>query len=535
MKSSGMLPSFRYLLFALLLGLQAITLFAVIAFGRTNTEAITRAHAHQILDHLANTTADNTRRFLEPAERSASLSRELLERGVLNAADPLGLERYFLAQLRSNSQLAGIYLGQTDGGFVFVKRDGDGFSSKFIAFESGQRQVKRLTRDANLNIIKREALPADTFDPRSRPWYRAANQAGATIWTDPYVFFTSKRPGVTAASPVMKSGRMVGVVGVDIEISGLSNFLNDVPLSEHGRAFIVDHNGTAVAFPKLDWVGREFSNELPKANLVGGAVVQSMLSPGSDPHLPTTPSGMVSFEVGQERYFGILRSLTIGNGTSWLVGVHAPSRDFMQEFDAGNAQQNLHIAWIFAFTCLLAWPVVFGVTRPFSRLHRQATIDDLTNLPNRATFMHQAAQNIAKLHRQGRTAVIAILDLDGFKQVNDQFGHQSGDEVLQIVGQRLLMAARESDLIGRIGGDEFALLLPDVRAEDAQAFVARIRAALCDQPIRSSGAVHQIGATIGVTVLERDVSLPELLAQADQALLGGKTKSKNQTYLSAQI
>jgi hypothetical protein len=88
----------------------------------------------------------------------------------------------------------------------------------------------------------------------------------------PYVFFTSKRPGVTAASPVLRSNEMIGV---NIEISGLSNFLNDVPLSEHDRAFIVDRHGTAVAFPKPDWVGHEFGDGLPKADMVGGAVVQS--------------------------------------------------------------------------------------------------------------------------------------------------------------------------------------------------------------------------------------------------------------------
>ncbi len=176
---------------------------------------------------------------------------------------------------------------------------------------------------------------------------------------------------------------------------------------------------------------------------------------------------------------------------------------------------------------------MFGVTRPFTRLQRQATIDDLTGLPNRAEFMRQAASSIKHLHRQRRTAVIAILDLDGFKQVNDRFGHHSGDEVLSIVGKRLLMASRESDVIGRLGGDEFALLLPDVNHEQALAFVARIRASLCDQPIRSSLSEHRIGATIGVTCLERAASLPELPAQADQALLGGKVKSKNQTYVSA--
>ena len=525
------------MLFALLLGVQAITLFVLLAFGNASTEAITREHAHQILNHLADTTADNTRRFLEPAERSATLSRELLERGVLKASDTAGLERYFLAQLHSNPQLGGIYLGQPNGGFVFVKRDGEGFSSKFIGFASGTRQVSRVTRDANLNILKREALASDTYDPRSRPWYRAANQAGATIWTDPYVFFTSKRPGVTAASPVMQANQMIGVIGVDIEISGLSSFLNDVPLSEHGRAFIVDRNGTAVAFPKLDWVGREFGEDLPKADTVGGAVVQSMLSAGSNQDSPLSSGalGMSSFEVGQDGYFGILRPFAIGNGTSWLIGVHAPNQDFMQEFMAQNAQQNSRIAWIFALTCLLAWPLVFRATLPFTILQRQATIDDLTGLPNRAEFMRQAARSIKQLHRQRRSAVIAILDLDGFKQVNDQFGHQSGDEVLSIVGQRLSMASRDSDLIGRLGGDEFALLLPDVRPEDAQTFVARIRASLCDQPIRSSLGEHRIGATIGVTVLGRAVSLPELLAQADQALLGGKTKSKNQTYLAAPV
>jgi diguanylate cyclase (GGDEF)-like protein len=538
-----MLPGLRYMLFALLLGVQAITLFAVLAFGRTSTESITRDHAFQILNHLADTATDNTRRFLEPAEHSARLSSELLERGVLRANDTAGLERYFLAQLRSSPQLAGIYFGQANGAFVFVKRDGAGFSTKLIGFKSGVRSVVRLTRDANLNLIKRESLPDDTFDPRSRPWYRAANRAGAAIWTDPYVFFTSRRPGVTSAIPVMSGNTgtpgstVLGVVGVDIEISGLSAFLNDVPLSEHGRAFMVDSNGTAVAFPKTEWLGREFSDQLPKAEVVGGAVVQSMLAAGSRRDLPMQmlPTQMAAFEVGQESYFGLLRPFTIGNGTSWLLGVHAPSQDFMQEFALENSQQNVRIAWIFGLTFLLALPLVFGMTLPVSRLQRQATIDDLTGLPNRVEFMRRANESIAVLHRQGRTAAIAMLDLDGFKQVNDQFGHQSGDQVLRIVGKRLLMASRESDLVGRLGGDEFALLLPDVTAEDAQAFVARIHGALCDQPIHSGNADHRIGATVGVTFLQNAVSLVDLLEQADQALLGGKVKRKNQTYLSAPI
>jgi diguanylate cyclase (GGDEF)-like protein len=130
------------------------------------------------------------------------------------------------------------------------------------------------------------------------------------------------------------------------------------------------------------------------------------------------------------------------------------------------------------------------------------------------------------MRRHPRSLSLALVDLDGFKQVNDRFGHEAGDRVLVTVAQRLRTGLREIDIVARFGGDEFVVLLPETTAAQACLVSERILQNLSGQPVDEHGIV---GATFGVATTDDDgsqIDQDELLRRADHALLCGKRAGK---------
>jgi len=165
--------------------------------------------------------------------------------------------------------------------------------------------------------------------------------------------------------------------------------------------------------------------------------------------------------------------------------------------------------------------------RELAELERQATTDQITGLLNRHAFF-------AALDRIVQDAAIVYVDLDGFKSVNDQFGHTLGDRLLNVVGRRLADALGEEDLVGRIGGDEFAVLCTSVSANDARLAGERIIGAL-NQTFVIDGHHVATGASIGVAYTEVPTSGKELLDTADRALLEAKAQGKGRSVVLAKF
>jgi diguanylate cyclase (GGDEF)-like protein len=528
-----MLPILRYTLFAVLIGLQALTMIGVLASARNNAESVTREHARIVMQHLSDNAANNTRRFLAPAERSVRLTQQLIEQGVLETQNPGRLEQYFLAQLRSNPQMAGMYLAKPDGEFLFVKRQNDGFLTKTIRV-AGERSVELVGRDTNLVLRSRTLDPADRYDPRTRPWFKTAVRSSQPIWTGPYVFFTSKTPGITTAVSIKKpDGSLRGVVGADIEITGLSEFLGHVPISKNGAAFIMDLEGQAISFPGIENALRQnpTARALPMLTAVGGGEVHDLLE--TYHQHPTNTHQLLEYTIDRTKKYGMMTPFSIGGGTPWMIGVHAPADDFTGTIQSYDQALVLNVLGIGLLACLLAVPIAFGLTRPLNVLHHQATIDPLTGLLNRAEFMQRAKTMLETARKHNQPITVAMLDLDGFKAVNDRYGHPIGDAVLTAASQRIQTAVRERDLVGRIGGDEFALVLPGMTAKEATVLIERVRAIINHEPIISSAGHHMIDATVGVAFVSDDSSIEDVLGLADQALLRGKDAGKSRSLVYA--
>lgn len=169
------------------------------------------------------------------------------------------------------------------------------------------------------------------------------------------------------------------------------------------------------------------------------------------------------------------------------------------------------------------------------QLEQIAHYDALTGLPNRVLFAERLQQAIIRSQRRRDRLCVAYLDLDGFKQINDLHGHDSGDALLRVVAQRMRNVLRESDIIARLGGDEFVVVLPELNAaEDCIPVLERILAAAATTVQVRSKAL-QVSASMGVAIFPEDGVDGELLVrQADQAMYAAKQAGRNRYRFNGQ-
>lgn len=161
-----------------------------------------------------------------------------------------------------------------------------------------------------------------------------------------------------------------------------------------------------------------------------------------------------------------------------------------------------------------------------------ASHDTLTALPNRSMFTTYVTQRLSHLQRKGGSAALFFLDLDGFKAVNDNYGHQAGDRVLLEIANRLKAMIRSEDMVSRLGGDEFTLFVADISKEDRAALtVAKKILAVINRPIclEEQGIACQVGVSIGIAYYPHNgATFDDILTSADNMMYDAKKGGKNQ-------
>lgn len=169
-----------------------------------------------------------------------------------------------------------------------------------------------------------------------------------------------------------------------------------------------------------------------------------------------------------------------------------------------------------------------------SRLVEMATTDELTGTLNRRAFMQQAAKQFSLARRHGRETAILMIDADRFKAVNDTYGHDAGDAVLKALAKSIQSALREMDSLGRLGGEEFAALLPETDGNDAAIVAERVRAAVADTVVLHGGRDLTLTVSIGVACGygEGGELLESVLKRADNALYAAKRGGRNRVVVA---
>ncbi len=353
-----------------------------------SSQKVLNRHARDIMENIADLAMEQSQNHLAHAHGAAALTRRLLNANVVsdneNSFD--SLERYFLDQLAIYPHFAGIYLGKPNGDFYYVSRNeqrsAGGFRTKIISHREGIRQARLLWRNKNLEIIADEIDPDDSYDPRVRPWYKSAIEKKNIVWTDPYVFFTSQKPGITIAGPTYdESGRLEGIVGVDIEIDQLSTFIANLNIGKNGRAFMINNNGDVVAFPDLEKIKTKAPSASRSYRLVKihelddimsrKAFVAVGLTLGEDGRFDLNESRFARFEHNGRYYHAMLTPFSITQWP-WIVGVHLPEDDYLGALKKNRLFNILLTLAISIAATLVALLLARSIIRPITNLEKEA-------------------------------------------------------------------------------------------------------------------------------------------------------------------
>jgi diguanylate cyclase (GGDEF)-like protein/PAS domain S-box-containing protein len=166
----------------------------------------------------------------------------------------------------------------------------------------------------------------------------------------------------------------------------------------------------------------------------------------------------------------------------------------------------------------------------------QANHDELTGLPNRRLLVEHARRLLSVALRQRRLAAVMVLDLDGFKEINDLFGHQYGDALLRRVAQRLSSVLREYDIVARTGGDEFVVLLPEIDQPSTAVVVAEKLIAGASETMEVPGRSVRMHASVGIALFPGDGhDFDALLSAADRAMYAAKAAGKNRYLFAGEV
>ena len=396
--------------------------------------------------------------------------------------------------------------------------------------------------DGALNFHSREAK---LFDPRVRPWYKAGQSESLHTWTAVYIDFGTADLVATRARRVLgRGGEFEGVVATDVSLRGLNDFVTRLKVSPNGLAFIVEPSGQLVASSASANVQTLPNGSKTRVSAAhSGHPVIAAAYAELRAHLASNPSrtGAQTFQFrapdGQVIHAAFDR-LKDDAGLEWFTVVAMPRSDFM----AGVTENVVLTGVLSALAALIAiaiglrilswvagdlkrlseaalrvgdgqldWPLgiqrrdeIGQLARSFETMQQRLQTDGLTNLANRDAFLLRLGQRIEQASASPERAQFAVLfiDLNRFKHINDHYGHEVGDQVLIEVAQRLCQVVTPDDLVARLSGDEFVVLLDRVDDEQhLERMRQRLEAAL-RQPFAALGNVPVTAVDFGGSVGE---------------------------------
>jgi diguanylate cyclase (GGDEF)-like protein len=222
----------------------------------------------------------------------------------------------------------------------------------------------------------------------------------------------------------------------------------------------------------------------------------------------------------------------LANSTSWIaLPLRSSEADLGVLVLAASTPTSLSESMAMAATLVAQGMTAHDKATLFQRVKELSVVDELTGIANRRRFFEVATRDLANAARHERELTALMIDIDHFKRVNDTFGHPTGDDVIQSVAALLSAQVRQTDAIGRYGGEEFAVLLQD--AGPGNELPERLRACVAEQPIKTRSGLIPVTVSVGLAYLSKeDVDIEGLLARADQALYQAKEQGRNRVCVS---
>jgi diguanylate cyclase (GGDEF)-like protein len=549
--------------------------FVVLVLGTAIVIGIlSYAAGRDAVDNLSGQLLTETVHRIEQAVESHISGSE----AVLEVAFPKGIAAPAsiaddLATLRTRFWLATTvhrdpnnyaYYGDRQGRFIGLWRSSE--TDAELRLRSAGEGPRSLFHYSGINgNLGRADVETRIFEPRDRPWYKAGAASTLQTWTSIYIDFKLQQLVATRARRVNdRGGVFAGVVATDLSLQQVTAFLQRLALSNNGVAMVMEKDGNLIGVSRGAHMRKEANGTNVRLNAADStdplvtatyAAVRGLADTVGDARPHTTAfvgPGGAPVQVGYAR-------LTDDAGLDWLIMVAVPRTDFLHGI-IDNFRRTVLLSVIAALVVMLTGTLVLAtvtrelrqlasaarrvgqgsttplaessrrdelgdLARSFADMQRRLLTDPLTGLANREALIRSVEDRIVQQRRRGdpRPFGVLFVDINHFKKINDEFGHDMGDAVLRELGARLAATVRAGDLVARFAGDEFLVLLDSIeRREDAERVCAALEQAL-RQPLAvltgSSALAPALGAAIGMAIYPEDgQDVDTLIRHADQQM-----------------
>ncbi|HED3067172.1 TPA: cellulose biosynthesis regulator YedQ [Kluyvera ascorbata] len=386
-------------------------------------------------------------------------------------------------------------------------------------FETHMLYVSRAGFYLSTDATQQDSITEYYYRLATSPWFIQQSQRDnpnrGVKWQT--TFSRDKTPAaqtVTAAVPLDYEQYWFGVLAIQLSVNEMTQFLTQsVEGEEEGEYQLYDRRMNLIASSESDASKRTQLSQEVQAQL---AHAYEQQNEGSVRQL----SRYISWE-------------KLRNFDGVLLRIHSLEEGVRGDF--GSISIALTLLWVLFTTMLIiSWIVIRRMVRNMSTLQDslawRAWHDMLTRLYNRGALFERASKSLADCQKAGESLAVIQLDLDHFKSINDRFGHQAGDRVLIHIGRVILNKIRKEDIAGRVGGEEFCLVLPDTSLAQATVIAERIRESINSREILiSRNQTIRVSASLGVCSSDElaQYDFQVLQSIADKRLYLAKTSGRN--------
>lgn len=348
------------------------------------------------IEERIRTLADVPHLFLQ-------INETAIQSGNLDIDNFQSVQRYFWRQVQLSNFAPTLYYGNKEGDFILLKK-GDP-DLLYIRDKSSEplRKIYRLDKQGN----QTDLIQSTEYDPRTRPWYKAAIQAGKPTWSPIYLFTATPELGITPVVPIYNpNGGLKGVLAIDLTLSQIRDFLRNLKISRSGQAFIIERSGDIVASStnELPFVTSKEKRERRKAvnstnTLIRGTALYLQKQFRTFDKINSNQQFI--FDLDGKRQFLQVTAMQDGRGLDWLMVVVIPEVDFMERINANTRSTILLCLAALILATVLGILTARSITRPILRLSaaswtlaKQAATSDITNTKLEQKVVMQGAKEL---------------------------------------------------------------------------------------------------------------------------------------------
>lgn len=368
--------------------------------------------------------------------------------------------------------------------------------------------------------------PYAGYDPTTRPWYITAVKEKKTSISPVYVDTQSNNLAFSISTPVFNENKTLrGVFSADILLKTLEEKLDKIKLNGMGFAVLIDNSGVVLAHNDKSVIGKNLLEDQKY-----GLLLKDMLA---------KEDGKLYYNIEPDRLLIFTKIISSG----WVYGIVLIKKEMYSEL------QVLTIQFFIIF--LISFIIVVLTARYFTKRLTQFTdalektielnttelqqkialveylslTDPLTEVANRRKVELTLKSEIDRTHRTGKPLSVIMIDIDHFKSFNDNYGHDVGDKVLKKFAETINRSIRVTDLVGRIGGEEFLIICPETDVSQAKVLAEKLRLEVETIKLKS---IDKITASFGCAqFLSGENSFDSLLSRSDKALYKAKDNGRN--------